>query len=207
METTIIILTFLTLVSLALLFIQWKQYKRLKKVVIFLRNVGDCNEEISSTRFLASLGIKNLNNFGHKLVPFFQSMFAMTIISHSPIMINKIGQYIHRLKKLKDSPEKDYLIKIFKKSIFQSEVNSFAFIVYQSIKIKHQNRDTDGKTVENFLFTDINNYAPYMRDLDLVIHKINFYEKNEPATEPETKALIRENLDEVILKLNKLITK
>jgi hypothetical protein len=207
METFIIILAISTLVSCTLLFIQWKNYKLLKKVVVFLRNVGDCNEEISSTSFLASLGIKNLNSFGYKLIPFFQSMFMLSTIEHSPIMISKIGQYVHRLKRLKDSPEKDYLIKTFKRSILESGVESLAFVIYQSIKIKHRDQSSEGKTVEEFMLIDIKNYLPYLRELELVIHKINFYEKSEPVLSSDVRKKIRENLDEVIKKLNKLTVK
>lgn len=207
MKTIIIILAIFAFTSCVLLVIQWMAYKRLKKVVSFLKNVGDCNEKISSTRFLASLGIKNLNKFGHKLVPFFQSIFMLSAIDHNPIMINKIAQYIHRLKKLKDSSEKEYLTRVFKKSILESGVESLAFVIYQSIKIKHRDRNIYGGVVEEFILTDLKHYLPCLRELDLVIHKINFYEKSEPVLDSDIQKKIRGNLDEAILRLDELVIK
>jgi hypothetical protein len=206
-EQTIVFLVTVAVLIVCLV-ISLIKIRQLKNVIFFLNNVSEDNKIINSTRFLASLGIKNLNRFGYKLIPFFRSVFMLSTIEHNPITLNKISDYIQRLKHLKNSPEKSYLLNSFRISLLDSGVESLAFIIYQMIKIKHRDRGNHGEIIEAFLLEDAEDLRVYVRELELVIHKINFYEKGEPVLCPKIRKLIRENLDEVIkilVKTNKKV--
>ncbi len=202
METTSLlqaIIMVLIIFSVILLF----RIKKLKNVILFLSSVSDNNKNIKSTRFLASLGIKTLNRFGHKLIPFFQETFMLSVIEHNPAMIDKISDYIQRLKRLKDSPAKNYLISTFRVALLSSGIEGIAFIIYQSIKIKYRDRSDHGQIVESFVLEDAEELRIHIRELDSIIYRINFYEKSEPVLNNETRSLIKKNLIEVI---NVLVT-
>ena len=192
----------ITIVALIiLLVILLRQNKKQKKLILFLDGVDRSDKFIKSTRFLKSLGVKNINKYGYKLIPFYQDIFCLATIMHIPALVNKISQYIERLNKLPNSKEKQYLIDIFRQAILNGDIEGLAFIIYYSIKIKHRDRNEDGERVITFLLANIDDVNSY--SIDSLIDKINFYEKCEPVLSVICREEIRKNLNEIINNLKK----
>ena len=201
MEQFNLLIVTLVVILVISLVISLMKINRQKRLIIFLDSAEKNSVSIKSTRFLASLGIKNLERYGYKLLIFYQKIFSLTTIMYLPGMVNKISQYINRLNRLKDSKEKKYLIHIFRQAILNCESESLAFIIYYSAKIKCQDRNGDGKIIENFLLENKNAITLHVKDVDLVIYKINFYEQNESAIIGDCRKEIKKELEQIIKKI------
>lgn len=197
MENLIAIIIVIVIMILVFFLVKLlKHSKKQRKLIKFLDNVVKDSVSVKSTRFLVSLGINNLTTYGYKLIPFYQNVFCLSTIMYFPELVIKISQYIKRLNKLKDSKEKRCLINVFKQSIFNGNIDGLAFIIYYSVKIKHRDNSEDGKIVEAFLLKNKNDISS--DSINLIIDKINFYEKDEAVLGDVCQAKIRENLDKII---------
>jgi len=201
MENLTVITIAIIVSLLVLLAFLFKRIKEQKRVIIFLDGVDKGDKLVKSTHFLASLGIKNLKKYGYKLEPFYHNVFCLSTIMHIPEMVDKISQYIKRLNRLEDFEEKEYLLDVFKQTLLDCETESLAFIIYYAVKIKHRDDNDNGKRVEDFLF--YGNSSISLRSINLIIDKINFYEKCEPVLGDTCRIKIRENLDEIIKNIKK----
>lgn len=200
METTGILSVAITILSLILI-ITLIQNKKIRNINSFLVNVRENKKRVSSPRFLKSLGINNLNRFGHLLIPYYQNIFILGEIEHYPIGLNQISHYIEKLNLLRNSAEKRYLLNIFKEAIFNCSHDSIAFIIYEAIKIKHRNRNTAGTIIDNFIFND-HNYLKYkLRNIDLIINRLYFLKENEKSINTNKSEPLKDNDFEITIKL------